>query len=86
MDSHGTAPPDAPPLFLAVAADDKLVGPDGSLPILASVADGGTRRGIHLYQSGGHGFGMAIQHKTSDHWIDEYLWWLEARGLIAAAR
>jgi acetyl esterase/lipase len=81
MDSHATVPPDAPPLFLAVAADDTVVGPDGSLPILQAWRTAGRDVELHLYQSGGHGFGMAIQHKTSDHWIDEYLWWLQARGL-----
>jgi acetyl esterase/lipase len=81
MDSHASVAADAPPLFLAVAVDDKLVGPDGSLPILQAWRAAGRDVELHLYQSGGHGFGMAIQHKTSDHWIDEYLWWLQARGL-----
>lgn len=83
MDSHATAAPDAPPLFLAVALDDTLVGPDGSLPILRAWRAAGRDVELHLYQSGGHGFGMAVQHKTSDHWIDEYLWWLQARGLAS---
>jgi hypothetical protein len=38
---------------------------------------------LHLFQSGGHGFGMQRQHTTSDYWMDEYLWWLETRGLLA---
>jgi acetyl esterase/lipase len=84
MDSHATVDAAAPPLFLAVAADDTLVGPDGSLPILQAWRAAGRDVELHVYQSGGHGFGMAVQHKTSDHWIDEYLWWLQARGLIAA--
>lgn len=83
MDSHATPPADAPPLFLAVAADDTLVGPDGSLPILRAWRAAGRDVELHVYQSGGHGFGMAVQHQTSDHWIDEYLWWLDARGLAA---
>ena len=30
--------------------------------------------------TGGHGFGMRKQGTTSDHWIDEFYYWLEARG------
>jgi hypothetical protein len=30
---------------------------------------------------GGHGFGMRKQGKTSDPWIDEFYFWLEAQGL-----
>ena len=27
--------------------------------------------------TGGHGFGMRKQGTTSDHWIDEFYYWLE---------
>jgi hypothetical protein len=33
------------------------------------------------YKSGGHGWGMRKQGTTSDHWIDEFYFWLEAQGL-----
>jgi len=75
-------PAGAPPVFIAVAADDKLVGPAGSLPIFEAWRAAGHDAEIHIFQSGGHGFGMKIQHTTSDHWFDDYLWWLRARGLL----
>jgi acetyl esterase/lipase len=79
----GAVPPaGAPPLFLAVAADDKLVGPAGSLPIFEAWRAAGRDVELHIFQSGGHGFGLTAQGATSDHWIDDYLWWLEARGLL----
>jgi len=81
MPRGGAVPPGAPPIFLAVAADDRLVGPAGSLPIFDAWRAAGRDAELHIYQSGGHGFGTDRHHKTSDHWIDEYLWWLEARGL-----
>ena len=84
MPRAATAPAGAPPIFLAVAADDKLVGPGGSLPIFDAWRAGGHDAELHIYQSGGHGFGTDIHHRTSDHWIDAYLWWLEARGLAPA--
>ncbi len=84
MPRGAAAPAAAPPLFLAVAADDKLVGPGGSLPIFEAWRAAGRDAELHIYQSGGHGFGTDRHHKTSDHWIDEYLWWLEARGLAPA--
>ena len=78
-----TVPAAAPPLFLAVAADDPVMGIVPSLAIARAWIAAGRDVELHLYQSGGHGFGMQRQHTTSDHWMDEYLWWLEARGLLS---
>jgi hypothetical protein len=41
----------------------------------------GNRPEAHIYSAGGHGFGMRKQGTTSDHWIDEFYWWMEAHGL-----
>jgi acetyl esterase/lipase len=84
MPADATVPADAPPLFLAVARDDKVMGIAPSQAIAQAWLAAGRDVELHLFQSGGHGFGMQHQHTTSDHWIDEYLWWLEARGLIGA--
>ena len=71
-------PVDAPPLFLAVAADDEAVGTNPSLDIFQAWRAAGRSVELHVFESGKHGFNMAHQQKTSDHWIDEYLWWLRA--------
>lgn len=39
---------------------------------------------ISRFNAGGHGFGMRTQGTTSDHWIDELYYWLEAHGLTKA--
>jgi acetyl esterase/lipase len=80
-----TVPADAPPLFLAVAGDDKLVGPAGILPVYEAWRGAGRDVELHAYDSGGHGFGMTHQGKTSDHWIDDYIWWLGDHGLLNTA-
>jgi acetyl esterase/lipase len=70
-------PADAPPLFLGVAADDRVVGLD-SVAIFNAWHAAGRDAELHVFRTGGHGFGKFTQGKTSDHWIDEYLWWLDA--------
>jgi acetyl esterase/lipase len=77
-----TVPPDAPPLFLAVAGDDKLVGPAGIFPVYDAWRAAGADVELHAYDSGGHGFGLTHQGKTSDHWIDDYIWWLGEHGRL----
>jgi acetyl esterase/lipase len=74
-------PPDAPPLFVAVAADDPLFGP-GSWGLMESWRDAGVPVEFHFYDSGGHAFGMKQQGTPSDLWFASFLLWLEARGVL----
>jgi acetyl esterase/lipase len=72
---------DAPPLFLALAGDDPFF-PDGAARLVHEWRQAGVPAELHVYERGGHGFGMKAQGATSDHWIQEFYWWLEDRGLL----
>jgi acetyl esterase/lipase len=72
-------PSKLPPLFLAWSQDD----PMALEPIrrfYAALTAAGHKPEVHIFSSGGHGFGMKKQGTSSDHWIDEYYYWLEAQG------
>ena len=69
-------PKDAPPAFIATAADDTLVSPFAAQMFQAWKAVGRPAE-LHIYERGGHGFGMNPQGSTSDHWFDEFLWWIQ---------
>ena len=45
----------------------------------------GQKHEAHIFSSGGHGFGMRKQGASSDHWIDEFYYWLEAQGFTKPA-
>lgn len=72
----------APPLFMAVAADDGLVAP-GQIPFYQKAREAGAEAELHLYAKGNHGFGLYKKGTTSDHWIDAFYWWLESYGLTS---
>jgi acetyl esterase/lipase len=73
-------PQGVPPIFLAVAQDDTGAGPLVTR-FYDALKTAGYKPEFHLFSSGGHGFGMRKQGKTSDHWIDEFYYWLDAQGL-----
>ncbi len=73
-------PQGMPPLFMAMAQDDNLAG-QYILRFYEALKAAGYRPEFHIYNSGGHGWGMRKQGRTSDHWIDEFYYWLEAQGL-----
>ena len=77
-------PQNLPPLFLAWAQDDTTAGVACARFYAALTAAGSTPE-LHIYRAGGHGFGMAKQGTTSDHWIDQFYYWLEALGFTKPA-
>jgi acetyl esterase/lipase len=71
-------PPDAPPLFAAIAADDPLF-PVG-FGLIESWQKAGRPVEFHYYERGGHGFGMYQKDTTSTGWFDAYVRWLGMHG------
>jgi acetyl esterase/lipase len=77
-------PSEAPPLFLAIARDDvRFTG--AGFGLAESWQEARRPLEVHLYDGGGHGFGMRPQHTSSDHWIEEFFHWMEARGILKAS-
>lgn len=72
-------PAKLPPIFMAWAQDDDLtLKPVQSF--FNALTAAGNKPEAHIYSAGGHGFGMKKQGTTSDHWIEEFYWWLQAHG------
>jgi acetyl esterase/lipase len=73
-------PKDAPPFFMEMAQDDNLAGPQ-IVAFYDALKAAENKPEFHIYEQGGHGWGMPKQGTTSDHWLEEFYWWLEAHGL-----
>jgi acetyl esterase/lipase len=77
-------PSKLPPTFLAWAQDDP-VARDAVIKFYDALQSAGNKPEAHIFSTGGHGFGMRKQGTTSDHWIEEFYYWLEAQGLTKPA-
>ena len=77
-------PADAPPLFVALAADDPFFANSGFALIESWKA---AKRPVefHLYEQGGHGFGMYPKETTSTGWFDAFVGWMRMHGLLKRA-
>lgn len=73
-------PEDAPPMFAAIAADDFLF--NGKFGLIESWYEAGIPVEFHLYQNGGHGFGLGNPDRTSNKWFDSFMYWLEVNGFL----
>jgi acetyl esterase/lipase len=73
-------PKNAPPMFSAIATDDFLFG--GQFGVIESWYKAGIPVEFHLYQNGGHGFGLGNPDRTSNRWFDAFMYWLEVNQFL----
>jgi acetyl esterase/lipase len=78
-------PKGVPPVFMEMAQDDNLAGPQ-IVAFYDAMKAAGYKPEFHIYERGGHGWSMRKQGTTSDHWLDDFYWWLEAHGLTEPSK
>ena len=78
-------PADAPPAFIAGAADDDYL-PNDPVQLYTAWRDAGVAAELHVYERGGHGFNIKPQGYTSDRWFEDLSMWLQSRKLMLPAR
>jgi len=71
-------PDDAPPALFIGAADDQLS--PMLLGVHAGWRDAGRPAELHLYERGGHGFGVAVRGLPVDSWPEVMWTWLRTHG------
>ena len=76
-------PKEAPPMFAAIATDDFLFR--GEFGLIKSWFDASRPVEFHLYQNGGHGFGLGNPNRTSNRWFEAFTHWLDVNGFLAPA-
>lgn len=76
-----TVPVDAPPLFVALAADDPLLAGSG-IGLIESWQAAKRPVEFHLYERGGHGFGMYRKDTTSTGWFEAFVRWMEMHRML----
>lgn len=76
-------PADAPPMFLALSLDDPLFGQSKTLGLIQSWRDAKRPLEVHLYEKGGHGFGMSGRFAGPALWIDQFHAWMQDRRILA---
>ena len=69
------------PTFLVLAADDKTVNPENSIQYYAALRKQKVPAELHIYQNGGHGFGMNLPN--NDSWMNRFQKWLLLNKFIS---
>jgi acetyl esterase/lipase len=70
-----------PPTFIVHAADDKVVPVANSINYFIALHKYNVKVEMHIYQAGGHGFGLN-NTTTTDYWLDRLFSWMAGNKLM----
>ena len=74
--------PETPPTFLVHADDDSGVPPENSIYFYLALRKAKIPAEMHIYQRGGHGFGLGKKDSAASGWPVCCAAWMRERGLL----
>lgn len=86
IDSNGLSPEirvtaDTPQTFFAHASDDRISS-ENSIAMYLALKKAKVPAELHIYASGGHGFGLRSSEHPASSWPQRCEQWLRSRGLL----
>jgi acetyl esterase/lipase len=73
---------ETPPAFLVHSIDDDAVPVQNSIHYVLALKKFKIPCELHIYQSGGHGYGLGRSDNTESTWTEACAKWLKARGFL----
>lgn len=73
---------DTPPAFLVHSADDKAVPVMNSIKYFEALQQHQVPAELHIYQRGGHGYGVGEKDSAESAWPEACLNWMKAGGWL----
>jgi acetyl esterase/lipase len=74
--------PETPPTFLVLADNDTGVVPRNSIEFYTALKANKVPAEMHIFDKGGHGFGMRKNNIPADHWPELFMDWLKSTGFV----
>jgi acetyl esterase/lipase len=72
---------ESPPMFFAHAGDDKVKA-EGSVVMYLALKRAGVASELHVYSSGGHGFGLRASDQPCSTWPQRCGEWLQSQKVL----
>lgn len=74
----------APPTFMAQAEDDPIADPHHSMIMFDALQKAGVPAEMHIFQNGGHGFGLGAPGTLPSAWPRLFSAWAKHNGFMGA--
>jgi len=75
-----------PPTFMVHSMDDGLVPVQNSIRYALAMREHGVPCELHIYEHGGHGYGLALWGGTHSAWPEACRKWLEENGFLMKSK
>ena len=85
LESYVKVPVKAPPMFFAHAWNDPVL-PDSSIELFKALRSHKIPAELHVFDSGGHGFGLRKSKATASHWPELCERWMRHNGWLTRER
>jgi dipeptidyl aminopeptidase/acylaminoacyl peptidase len=69
-----------PPAFLVHSSDDKAVPVKNSIVYYSNLVKYNVISEMHIFQKGGHGYGLSVDKGTQSSWPELCIKWLKENG------
>jgi acetyl esterase/lipase len=71
-----------PPVFMVQASDDRIAVTDHPLLMYAALRAAKVPVEMHLFERGGHGFGLGVPGSPAAAWPALFMAWMRGHGLL----
>lgn len=79
---HIRIPTGTPPVLLVHAGDDTVSDVENSVVMYGALKRAGVPAELHVYASGGHGFGVRPTDRPCSTWTERCIAWLRSQGML----
>ncbi len=73
---------ETPPAFLVHSTDDASVAVRNTLLYFGALQSYDVPAEMHIFESGGHGYGMGRTENTESYWTEMFIRWMNMHGLL----
>ena len=73
---------ETPPLFIMDTDDDKVTPPENSIALYMAARKAGVTAELHIFRTGGHGYGLGSDQFQTGQWRGLFAKWLESISVL----
>jgi acetyl esterase/lipase len=81
LSTYNRVTPQTPPTFIVFSSDDKSVPVQNGIVFYQALLKQGVKASLHVFDHGGHGYGMGPKDPVLNQWPGMAIKWLESLGM-----
>jgi acetyl esterase/lipase len=84
LSTYNRVTPNTPPTFIVFSSDDRSVPPQNGIVFYEALLRNKVKAALHIFDHGGHGYGMAPKDPVLNQWPGMAVAWLAQLGMAGS--